>query len=417
MNFLLNTLQHRKTLTIGAFLCVCLLAVFAVSPVNDSGWSSGFTHPLHGGDHFLTMIAVGVWAAQLRGKAVWLLPVTFVSVMSLGGLAGASGLFLPIAELLILASCVVFSVLIVRKVRFSSKINVAIVAFFAFFHGFAHGQEISTSASLISYTLGFMIATLLLHGAGILIVKLLVLLFALFITQLVHAHTTLQQNFVKHTALTQTVNHQQLLADVTPSPPDLVQSQKIPLCHTATKQWLALCPIVPSVTANLPLWLDNTPQLDIRFLTNGVGVTAPPAVALFSNALSCVFPVLHSADTGSLVLTTTLFLIIIFYLATSFLSSGVGATSPPTGIFLSIHHCKIFLTPCPIHSPIQYFKPRHCSRAPPFGIFSALQNNNYIHRGRHEHSTYFAIGIQTTNPKITESWLNYFCQCLSIEWH
>jgi urease accessory protein len=95
--------------------------------------------------------------------------------MSLGGIAGASGLDIPSVEGIILLSCAVFSVLITRKVRFSGKINVLIVAFFAFFHGFAHGQEISTSASLISYTLGFMLATLLLHGAGILVAKLVVL--------------------------------------------------------------------------------------------------------------------------------------------------------------------------------------------------------------------------------------------------
>jgi len=104
-----------------------------------------------------------------------MLPVSFVGVMSLGGLAGASGLSLPSVEGLILLSCAVFGVLITRRVRFGSKINVLIVAFFAFFHGFAHGQEISASASLISYTLGFMLATLLLHGTGILVAKLVVL--------------------------------------------------------------------------------------------------------------------------------------------------------------------------------------------------------------------------------------------------
>ena len=346
MNTLLNTLQqHKKTLILSVLLLACVLGgLVFFSNTDTDGWTLGFTHPLHGGDHFLTMIAVGVWAAQLRGKAVWLLPVTFVGVMSLGGVAGASGLFLPIAELLILASCVVFSVLIVRKVRFSSQINVAIVAFFAFFHGFAHGQEISTSSSLISYTLGFMVATLLLHGAGILIVKLLVLLFALFIAQLVHAHSTIQQSFVKHTAIEQSINHQQLLADHAPSPPEIVQCEHTLLCQKVTRQWLELRPIVQTVSVCVPLWLENAPQLDIRFLKNGVGVTAPPVVALCPALLFS--PVFMSADSGSLVLITNLFLIISFYLATSFLSSGVGATSPPTEIFLPVTFRKTFLTPC-----------------------------------------------------------------------
>lgn len=138
------------------------------------GLSHGFSHPLMGWDHLATMLAVGIWAAQLRGKAIWMLPLAFVSVMSLGGLAGAAGLSIPSLEGIILLSCAVFSLLITHKVRFSARINVMIVAFFAFFHGFAHGQEISASASLISYTVGFMLATLLLHGAGILVAKLAV---------------------------------------------------------------------------------------------------------------------------------------------------------------------------------------------------------------------------------------------------
>ncbi|MGD0961714.1 MAG: HupE/UreJ family protein [Methylomonas sp.] len=152
--------------------------------LNDIGLSNGFSHPLTGWDHLVTMLAVGIWAAQLRGRAVWMLPLAFVGVMSLGGLAGASGLVIPNVDGVILLSCAVFSVLITRNMRFSSKINVLIVAFFAFFHGFAHGQEISTSASLISYTLGFIFATLLLHGAGILAAKLVVLAITCLLTVL-----------------------------------------------------------------------------------------------------------------------------------------------------------------------------------------------------------------------------------------
>ncbi|WP_150047914.1 HupE/UreJ family protein [Methylomonas rhizoryzae] len=148
------------------------------------GWHHGFEHPLTGWDHLVTMLAVGVWAAQLRGRAIWMLPAAFVGVMSLGGLAGAAGLSLPSAEGIILLSCAVFGLLICRRVRFSTHVNLAIVAFFAFFHGFAHGQEISASASLMSYTLGFMLATLLLHGTGILVAKLVVFSVTLLMTAL-----------------------------------------------------------------------------------------------------------------------------------------------------------------------------------------------------------------------------------------
>lgn len=177
-----------------AFVVLAALSAYGRHRGLSPDWYEGFHHPLEGWDHLLTMITVGIWAAQLRGHAVWLLPLAFVGVMSAGGLAGAAGLSIPSVEGLIVISCAVFSLLIVCRKRFSTYVNVMIVAFFAFFHGFAHGQEISASASLISYTLGFVLATLLLHGAGIIAAKLLVLcaacLVAIFVSGLANAKPT-----------------------------------------------------------------------------------------------------------------------------------------------------------------------------------------------------------------------------------
>ncbi|WGS85090.1 HupE/UreJ family protein [Methylomonas sp. UP202] len=176
---------NRMWLSVG--LPLLLLVAFLGNQFVDFdsiGLSNGFSHPLTGWDHLITMLAVGVWAAQMRGHAIWMLPLSFVGVMSLGGLVGSAGIDIPSIEGIILLSCAVFIVLISRKIRFSGKINVMIVAFFGFFHGFAHGQEISTSASLISYTVGFMVATLLLHGAGILVAKLVMLAITCLITLL-----------------------------------------------------------------------------------------------------------------------------------------------------------------------------------------------------------------------------------------
>ena len=134
-------------------------------------WTSGFNHPLQGFDHIVAMLAVGFWAAQLRGRAIWLLPLTFVSVMSLGGLIGTANVEISSAEWIILLSGFVLSVLAIKKVHFDAKINVLIVAFFALFHGYAHGTEITDSANFLSYSLGFIAATSLLHIAGILMAR------------------------------------------------------------------------------------------------------------------------------------------------------------------------------------------------------------------------------------------------------
>jgi urease accessory protein len=68
------------------------------------GFQDGFLHPLSGWDHLLAMIAVGLWAAQHRGRAVWLIPASFVGVMLLGGILGVAGVYVPGAELAIAIS-------------------------------------------------------------------------------------------------------------------------------------------------------------------------------------------------------------------------------------------------------------------------------------------------------------------------
>ncbi|MEC4747263.1 TonB-dependent receptor [Methylomicrobium sp. Wu6] len=178
--------QNRLLFLLALFLMPALVHAHTGSIVMN-GWSNGFNHPLHGWDHLLTMLAVGIWAAQLSGRAVWQLPLAFVGVMSLGGLAGLMNIHVPGVEMMILLSVAVFGVLIVRRIRFRATVSLLIVVFFAFFHGYAHGQEMPASASLVSFALGFMLATLLLHGAGILTARLMVLMFAFFLGSSVHA--------------------------------------------------------------------------------------------------------------------------------------------------------------------------------------------------------------------------------------
>jgi hydrogenase/urease accessory protein HupE len=219
--------------TILSLVIVCIFGVLTDTAVVDL--TSGFSHPLEGWDHLVTMLAVGIWAAQLRGKAIWLLPLTFVGVMSLGGISGAAKyLAVPSAEVLIVLSSLVFSVLIILKIRFDTKINVLIVAFFAFFHGYAHGQEISASASLISYSVGFMVATLLLHGAGILVAKLLLISVTIFIAQ------TLNIAPMESVKTIETDYSVVSYHDI-----QQIQAEKPPLIHSP--QWLNLSPAIKPV--------------------------------------------------------------------------------------------------------------------------------------------------------------------------
>jgi urease accessory protein len=131
------------------------------------GFVQGFAHPIGGLDHLLAMVAVGLFAAYLGGRALWLVPTTFVGVTALGGLLGVSGAALPYVELGIALSVVVFGLLVALRWNFPVTGAMAIAGVFAVFHGYAHGTELPENASGLAYGIGFMIATALLHLAGI----------------------------------------------------------------------------------------------------------------------------------------------------------------------------------------------------------------------------------------------------------
>ena len=146
-----------------------------------NGWHDGFAHPLHGWDHLVVMIAIGLWATQQRGRAIWLIPLTFIGVMTVGGIVGATGIVLPGVEKAILLSVVVCTVLVARRIRLRPSVSVLVVGLFGFAHGFAHGAEMPHSASFAMFGLGFILATLLLHGCGIAVGRAVAVVLAGFV--------------------------------------------------------------------------------------------------------------------------------------------------------------------------------------------------------------------------------------------
>lgn len=133
------------------------------------GFLSGFSHPVSGLDHIIAMVAVGLWGAQLGLPAIWVLPVAFPVMMAFGGMLGLMGILLPGVEIGVALSAVVLGALIVGDVRLKLILSVPIVAFFALFHGHAHGTEVQEGQNAMLYSLGFVTSTGLLHAAGIVI--------------------------------------------------------------------------------------------------------------------------------------------------------------------------------------------------------------------------------------------------------
>jgi len=132
------------------------------------GFASGFHHPWSGLDHICAMVAVGLWGAQLGGRAMWLLPVVFPLVMSVGGFFGLIGVPLPGQEIGIALSALLLGTMVCFQVKPKNLIWPAIlVGAFGFYHGHAHGTELPPGESGLLYSLGFVIATGTLHLCGI----------------------------------------------------------------------------------------------------------------------------------------------------------------------------------------------------------------------------------------------------------
>ena len=132
-----------------------------------AGFVTGFLHPILGWDHVAAMVAVGLWGAFLGAPAIWVLPVAFPLVMAVGGALAVAGVPFPAVELGIAVSALVIGLMVALAQKPPLWTAALIVAFFALFHGHAHGAEMPTAANPTAYAVGFVIGTGLLHLAGI----------------------------------------------------------------------------------------------------------------------------------------------------------------------------------------------------------------------------------------------------------
>ena len=163
-----NTLfRSRLFPMLAVFLLPTLAQAHPGFPGHSHGFANGLAHPVTGLDHICAMVAVGLWAAQRGGRALWLVPSVFVSVMALGGALGMAAVPIPFIEPGIAASVLVLGVLIAAAVRLPLPASALVVGVFAIFHGYAHGAAMPGSASGLAYGLGFVAATASLQLSGI----------------------------------------------------------------------------------------------------------------------------------------------------------------------------------------------------------------------------------------------------------
>ena len=160
--------MRKIVLAAAALLLVEPTLALAHPGVHADGLVAGLAHPLTGLDHLAAMTAVGFWAASLGQKSArWIVPLSFVALMIVGAGLALAGLSLPAVEPMIALSVAALGLLVAFEIRLPAVFAAPLVGFLALFHGFAHGTEMPAMAEPVAYGVGFALATLSLHLAGL----------------------------------------------------------------------------------------------------------------------------------------------------------------------------------------------------------------------------------------------------------
>lgn len=160
-------MRHQSSLLLLVALLLATPALAHTGGAIAGGFTSGFEHPVKGLDHLLAMLAVGLWGAQIGGRSIWTLPVAFPLVMAVGGLIGVARIEVPQVELMIALSVLGLGAAIALALKPVEWLAILAIGIFALFHGYAHGAELPTAADPAAYGVGFVVATGLIHLAGI----------------------------------------------------------------------------------------------------------------------------------------------------------------------------------------------------------------------------------------------------------
>jgi urease accessory protein len=118
----------------------------------------GLSMPVHGLDHLLVTFAVGLIAVQIGGYALWAVPAAFSLLLLLGGVMNVCGIGVPFAEHAIFASLIVLGGLLAYRRPLPLLLGLAVVAFFALFHGVALVGEGPHDGWFFAFAVGCLIA-------------------------------------------------------------------------------------------------------------------------------------------------------------------------------------------------------------------------------------------------------------------
>lgn len=144
--------------------CTLLPSLALAHPGHEGGLTAGLLHPFSGLDHLVAMLAIGMWAALQPRSLKVSIPAAFMLALLGGFVMGVEQVALPHVETGIALSVLLLGLLLASAARLPATAAVVLSSSFALFHGYAHGAE--ATGSLVSFAVGFVLASLSLHLSG-----------------------------------------------------------------------------------------------------------------------------------------------------------------------------------------------------------------------------------------------------------
>lgn len=130
------------------------------------GFMSGLAHPVIGVDHLAFIVAVGLFAV-LKPQGIFI-PLSFVLSAMLGTGFHLLGVSLPVVELIVSGSILLFGILMAMKNSPNLLVMVTLSAVAGLFHGYAYGEAIfgAQTTALVAYLVGFTTIQLVISSAA-----------------------------------------------------------------------------------------------------------------------------------------------------------------------------------------------------------------------------------------------------------
>lgn len=154
-------MNRTASRTLAVLLAGALTPVAALAhpghPEAGAGFMAGLLHPLSGLDHVLMIVAVSLWAAQVKTAGRMAVAASLGVFVAIGALLPVAPLAGAGLEIAIALTVIGAGMLLAMGRHWPAWTTASVAALFALIHGFAHGAEGPAASPL--YVPGVVAAT------------------------------------------------------------------------------------------------------------------------------------------------------------------------------------------------------------------------------------------------------------------